>query len=83
MGFEYEYFPGPPACPICGARMYEDEENGVDVYACSDCECVIPQDEFDGDYYPPDDEDDVPPGCRACGCPAYPKCKTSCKLFDD
>ena len=22
-------------------------------------------------------------GCRACGNPAYPECKTSCPLFDD
>jgi len=25
----------------------------------------------------------VPVGCRACGNPAYPKCKSSCPLFDD
>ena len=31
-----------------------------------------------------DDDDDWPPyGCLACGNPAYPKCTTSCKMFDD
>ncbi len=25
----------------------------------------------------------IPVGCRACGNPAYPKCKASCPLFDD
>lgn len=24
-----------------------------------------------------------PPGCRACGNPAYPACKISCPMFDD
>ena len=33
----------------------------------------------------PDDEwlDEPGEGCKACGCPAYPDCKTSCDLFDD
>lgn len=73
-----------PVCPECRASMYEDEEDGVEIYACTNCECKIPQDEFDGDYITClGDEEDIPPGYRACGCPAYPKCKTSCKLFDD
>jgi predicted amidophosphoribosyltransferase len=25
----------------------------------------------------------IPPGCAACGNPAYPKCKSSCPMFDD
>lgn len=25
----------------------------------------------------------VPVGCRACGNPAYPNCKSSCPMFDD
>ena len=25
----------------------------------------------------------IPPGCLACGNPAYPACKTSCPMFDD
>lgn len=38
-----------------------------------------------GIFYTPifDDEDDMPEGCLACGNPDYPKCTSSCKLFDD
>ncbi len=25
----------------------------------------------------------MPPGCAACGNPAYPACKNSCPMFDD
>lgn len=25
----------------------------------------------------------VPVGCRACGNPAFPNCKSSCPMFDD
>ncbi len=30
-----------------------------------------------------DDDDDIEGGCRACGNPDYPRCKTSCSMFDD
>lgn len=30
-----------------------------------------------------DEDDDIEEGCRACGNPAYPDCKSSCSLFDD
>ena len=36
---------------------------------------------FHEDDYDEEDVSDV--GCIACGNPAYPKCKTSCPLFDD
>ena len=34
------------------------------------------------DWIDDSDDDDVPEGCAACGGP-YPKCCTSCPLFDD
>ena len=33
-------------------------------------------------YMVENDPNYIPPGCAACGGP-YPKCKTSCKIFDD
>lgn len=37
-------------------------------------EDYIEDDEYDEDY--------IPPGCRACG-GDYPRCTTSCPLFDE
>lgn len=75
----------------CGALMDTDWHN--EEYRCPNCgkTYFIPDYEDDGPYHdlvdgcilldPP--EDPIPGRCVACGCPAYPKCKTSCSMFDD
>ena len=37
----------------------------------------------DDDIETPSRKDGMPECCVACGCGAYPKCKTSCKIFDE
>lgn len=62
-------------CDICGSRMLRKKDvfgswDG-ETYYCPKC------------YSDEDDFNDIEEGCRACGNPAYPKCKSSCNLFDD
>lgn len=61
-------------CPDCGRRMnrYKDMWGDWDgeSYICYHCA---------GDS----DEEEYDVGCAACGNPSYPKCKTSCPMFDE
>ena len=57
-------------CPICGEEVTIDADG--DFY-CESCDA----------YYDSADSDSDEAGCIACGNPAYPKCKSSCPLFDD
>lgn len=52
---------------------------------CGFCAVDKVRAEIDKDdvYDEEDEEDDGDVGCRACGNPAYPDCKTACSLFDD
>lgn len=74
---------GEAVCNNCGALMdrKDDPNGGCDIYVCPGCGEKV--DEMDYEYiWNEEDEDDIPPGCVACGGP-YPDCKSSCKLFDD
>lgn len=65
-----------PDCPECGTTMrysYSKSE-----FKCFNCGYVM--DEGDWDYE--SDDEDIPFACKTCGGP-YPKCMTSCKMFDD
>lgn len=70
-------------CFSCGFSMDEDE---VDYILDNDEE---DEDDYN-DFYDEDDEDEfdrdddskMPECCKACGGP-WPKCKISCKIFDD
>lgn len=72
-----------PNCPTCGDTMgysYSESE-----FKCPSCGTKM--DEADWDYEDEDNDDekpetDLPRVCRLCGGP-YPRCKISCKLFDD
>lgn len=63
-------------CPNCGHRM----RRATDMWGYWDGETYICE-YCSGDEY--DDDDDGDAGCKACGNPAYPHCKTSCPLFDE
>ena len=63
-------------------------------WTCTKCGQFTPINEFEiiwdddlsnDESYDMEDYDDIlsNPGCAACGNPAYPKCKTSCPMFDD
>ena len=56
-------------------------DNGI---ICADCaiELADSEDNEDSDEYDSSD-DSEDEGCIACGNPAYPECKSSCRLFDD
>ena len=58
-------------CFHCG---YTIEEDIVD--------SVLDQDSEYDDIYDDPDESEIPECCKACGGP-WPKCQTSCKIFDD
>ena len=63
-----------PMCDECGHRMYK---------------CKDKYGNWDGEsYYCPvcageDDGEEIESCCTACGNPAYPDCKASCRIFDD
>nr|DAQ19124.1 MAG TPA: DNA-directed RNA polymerase II subunit [Caudoviricetes sp.] len=78
---------GDAICNQCGALMdrMEDPKGGCDIFTCPACKWTIDEMEYeyeDDELLEVNEEDTLPPGCRACGGP-YPQCKTSCKLFDD
>jgi len=65
-------------CPNCNYEV-ENELDENNCCHCDYCEEDIPEDDiiiFESD-------DNMPECCSACGCSSYPKCKTSCKIFDD
>lgn len=77
----------------CGALMELDYDVG-ELFRCPACgKTWVADDYFDhGPYFDlvdgcvpsyHDPEMDKPGGCLACGCPAYPECKTACSRFDD
>ena len=83
---ENAFFNEEPACE-CGCCM--EPIGDTDTFRCPDCGYTVdindyaingPFSDILSVYY----ADDVPgPGCRDCGNPAYPLCRTSCPLFDD
>lgn len=68
-------------CPNCNYEV-ENEQDEEGNFHCDYCDEDIPEDEI-LEYEVDDDDDDMPECCSACGCGAYPKCKTSCKIFDE
>ena len=75
-----------PACD-CGTGMLPIGD--TDNFHCPSCGAMWdlheylyrgPFSKILGPFYT---DDYIPEGCEACGNPAYPKCKTSCNLFDD
>lgn len=73
---------GEAVCNNCGALMdrIEDPDGGCDIYVCPGCGEEVDVKEYE--YIWDDGNDDITPGCVACGGP-YPDCKPSCKLFKD
>lgn len=74
-----------PLCPVCNVEMKcKNPDMWADEWECP--ECGTTGNTING-YFVDDDaedsDDEMPACCAACGCSAYPKCKTSCKLFDD
>lgn len=82
-------------CEDCGGKVVWDEY--IKVWACENCGTIYDSaseyglSEYDESYDEmyrearrelENDPNYIPPGCAACGGP-YPKCKTSCKIFDD
>ena len=76
---------GEYICNNCGAIMdrTEDPNGGCDILICPNCGEEV--DEMDYEYEWEDEDekdwDEIPKGCAACGGP-YPRCMSSCKLFD-
>ena len=69
-----------PECPMCGSEMgysYIRSE-----FKCPDCGYLMDQDDWDYEAEEDVDEMNIPFGCIACGGP-YPKCMSSCKMYDD
>jgi DNA-directed RNA polymerase subunit M/transcription elongation factor TFIIS len=75
-------------CYECGGPMYKADE---EVLVCSSCghsvdiEDYGSEDEYD-EYYDSVREEpykNIPDGCKRCNSAAYPKCMTSCKVYDD
>lgn len=72
-----------PDCPNCGETMrysYVEDE-----FKCFSCGYTMDADDWDYENdvnYIPDDEDEPPFGCRACGGP-WPDCVSSCNLMGD
>lgn len=75
---------GGGICPDCDVEMDVIEEGGLEYFVCPECGYKV---DYSGYEYESDDveesDEDMPGGCVACGCSAYPKCKTSCSRFDD
>ncbi|MCF8018143.1 MAG: hypothetical protein K9L62_01970 [Vallitaleaceae bacterium] len=69
-------------CMECGGTMYKADDVVLVCNSCGHSVDIIDyrKEESFFDYFPTKDTD-PPEGCIACGGP-YPKCKTSCKLFD-
>lgn len=74
-------------CDRCGTEYTLDDDGD---YYCPQCNYWISIPEKAKKYYSKQDNyltNDssytTEQGCAACGNPAYPKCKTSCPLFDD
>lgn len=76
-------------CDECGASL--NEQSGFSPYCgtweCTECgyENDISEDNIideDDEYYD-SDNGEYNSGCAACGNPAYPKCMSSCPMFDD
>lgn len=78
-------------CPECGKEMVLEDDGD---YYCDNCMCYFSVPESQVSFFKnplsylikdifenPKDEQEQ--GCKACGNPAYPECKNSCKLFDD
>lgn len=67
-------------CPDCGTKMkfLEDQQK----FFCKNCNLLMSEDDFTRVRGQSEYKGHIPVGCAACGGP-YPKCKTSCNLFDD
>lgn len=80
------YLQDRPACD-CGTGMLPIGD--TDMFRCSFCGAMwdlhdyLYRGPFSKILGPIFTDDYIPEGCEACGNPAYPKCKTSCNLFDD
>lgn len=81
---------GNPVCPECSNAIMEPEydSQGNRILVCPNCDYDIEEDMYDyifeDEFYGEDEPDDEPDeGCIACGCSAYPQCKSSCGRFDD
>ena len=83
--------------PVCKCHAIMEQVYPSDNWVCPNCDFEIEDYDEYATYGPyaellerihlvdPDDEwlDEPGEGCKACGCPAYPDCKTSCDLYDD
>jgi hypothetical protein len=80
-------------CEMCGGTLYKKKHTKY-MYVCPNCWYQINISngirDFTREYYLNEygqyyfDNDDGPEeGCRACGNPAWPNCKTSCPMYDD
>lgn len=68
-------------CPDCMSEMYcLNPDTDADHWRCPHCGTTGTF--FDGGFCY-DSDDDMPACCAACGNTAYPRCKTSCPIFDD
>ena len=76
---------GEYICNNCGAIMdrTEDPNGGCDILICPNCGEEVDEMDYKYEWEDEDEEDwdEIPKGCAACGGP-YPKCMSSCKLFD-
>lgn len=73
-------------CSRCGSPMVKADDT---VLVCTKCDHSVDIDDYGSeddymDYYSSSQESilEEPECCRACGGP-YPRCMTSCKIFDD
>ena len=75
---------GGGICPNCDVEMNQVIEGGIDRFVCPECGYTVDcsEYEFEAEYVEPSD-DEIPGGCVAYGCPAYPDCMTACSRFDD
>lgn len=75
---------GGGICPECEVEMDQIEEGGLLKFVCPECGYTVDcsEYEYESDSREPS-VDEIPGGCVACGCPAYPDCMTACSRFDD
>lgn len=73
-------------CLVCGGKMAKTDRS-FEPWECVKCHARASETSWGdlafGEEYLDDEPENTDAGCRACGNPAYPKCKTSCPLFDD
>lgn len=73
IAMEQDYLTDNFLCPDCGLEVSDFDEY-VDNCAFT---CLIDELHFEST------EEEMEEGCTACGCSAYPDCKTSCNVFDN